>query len=247
MNLDRSYAKHVRQRLGFFPVWPPGDAMAPGDLGRLEDGIFYREGTLAGTMGVAGIQVAERPVTGLTRFRSADCSSTAVKASGGAPVAAGITANARMTLKFANEGGVAFDATDCTEQTIANVLEVRERIESDRARWPDDFVLVTRVTLARNFLVVVAGKAGASVDLIGDASALGSWNLANAELSSSEGNSGGFQRSGDGPILIGLYGFNWWGKLTETGQMHPLSIAGSAPAATEQDFIEMPARNSAFD
>jgi hypothetical protein len=248
MNLDRSYAKQVRQHLSFFPVWPPGDSVAPGDVGLLKGGLFYRQGTLAETIGELTVKVTPRPMTGLTRFRSSDCSTTGVKASGGAPVATGITANAQLTLSFANAGGVAFDAADCTEQTIANVLEVRDCIQSRRALWPSrDFVLITRVTLARNFLVVVAGVAGASVELSGDANALGAWNLANASVSSSAGNSGGYQRGGAGPVLIGLYGFNWWKWWTETGGIEPLSIGASTPAHTEQDFIELPARHAAFD
>jgi hypothetical protein len=248
MDLDRSYAKQVRHHLGFFPVWPPGDEVKPGDVGRLDygllhrGGIFHREGTLAETMGIVDIQVTQRPMTGVTRFRSSDCSSTGVKVSGGAPAAAGVTSTAQMTLTFASAGGVAFDATDCTEQTITNVLGLCERIQSDRARWPDKFVLVTRVTLAQNFLVVISGEAGASVDLSGNASALGSWNLAGANFSLTEGNSSGYQRAGAGPILIGVYGFGWF-----VGPMHPLSLTPPVPEHTEEGFIEFAARNAAFD
>jgi len=152
-----------------------------------------------------------------------------------------------MTLTFASAGGVAFDATDCTEQIIADVLELCERSQSDGALWPAERVLVTRVTLARNFLVVVSGEDGASVDLSGNASALGSWNLAGADLSSSKGNSGGFQCVGAGPILIGLYGTKWWKKLLGIDEPGPLSLSSPALAHTEDDFIELPARNAGFD
>ena len=244
MELDAHYASQVRQHLGFFPTWPPGDAIALGDIGTLKKGLFRREGKLANIVSGLDIERNERPVKGLTTFRSSDCSSSGLHAEGTAPAATGVTANAKMTLTFGNAGGIAFDAANCTEQTIANLLAVREGIQAQRDNWRAGFVLVTRVTVAASFLVVVAGQAGASVEVAGSADALGQWNLGKATISSAAGNQAGFQRTGDGPIMMGLYGFDWWNDLMG-GQMKPLSL--TEPPHSTLALKELPARSKVFD
>lgn len=41
--ISKRYADLVRQ-LGWLAVWPPGATLSPGDVGRLEDGVFLRMG-----------------------------------------------------------------------------------------------------------------------------------------------------------------------------------------------------------
>ncbi len=244
MELDSRYAAEVRDRLGFFPVWPPGDAIAPGDVGTVRNGIFRREGTLSDLIAGIDLQVTSQAISAPTRFRSAGVTASQVKAAGGAPVEPGIDAKGEVTITFGQSGGVAFDAERCEEAVISNMLLVRSAIEARSEAWKPGYVMVSRVTTAQAYTVIVAAQSGASLVLKGSADALKSWNLAKAGISVAESNFGGYQRSGDGPILLGLYGFDWMLHLGG-GAFKPKALTEAPPS--DDTFVELSARNPAFD
>jgi hypothetical protein len=240
MNLVKEYAAHARKHLGYFPVWQPGDAVAAGDVGELEHGVFRRQASLSEVFPKLKLSFAEVTVKGITCFRSEDCSATGIQGEGTVPVEGAVDAEATVRIAFGRAGGAVFDAEDCMERYIANLLEVRTFVERHRDQWPPQFKLATRVTAAKRFRVLISGAAGASVDVAGDAKARGSWNLAHAKVSISNEKNVGYQRTGSGAILVGLYGFGWFGKQLRTlsgGEVEPLG----------PEFRELPARDPSFD
>ena len=47
LNLEKEYSASVRAHLGYFPVWQPSDAVVPGDIGKLDHGVFRRQASLS--------------------------------------------------------------------------------------------------------------------------------------------------------------------------------------------------------
>ena len=240
MNLEKEFSASVRTHLGYFPVWQPGDAVAPGDIGKLDHGVFRREASLSEIYPELEVDIESIKGEGLTRFRSEDCTVTNLQTSGTVPTQGAVDANASIQLKFGKAGSSVFDALNCTEFYIKNLLAVRTHVEQYREKWPEDFKLATRITSAERFMVLISGASNASVDISGDAKALGSWNLAHASVSTSNEKDVGYERTGNGAILVGLYGFGWVGKTLKV-----LSFTSSV--SPEPEFRELPARDPSFD
>lgn len=240
MELEKEYSASVRTHLGYFPVWQPSDAVVPGDIGKLDHGVFRRQASLSEIFPELKLDIESTKSEGLTRFRSEDCAATNLQVSGTVPTQGAIDANASIQLKFGKAGSSVFDALNCTEFYIKNLLEVRTHVEQNRDKWPEDFKLATRITSAERFIVLISGASNASVDISGDAKALGSWNLAHASVSTSNEKDVGYEKTGNGAILVGLYGFGWFGKTLKT-----LSFTSSV--SPDPEFRELPARDPSFD
>jgi hypothetical protein len=240
LDLEKEFSKSVRQHLGYFPVWQPGDAIVPGDIGDLDNGVFRRQASISEIFPKLELDIESLKVDGLTRFRSEDCTATTIQASGNVPAQGAVNANAAVELKFGKAGGSVFDALNCTEVYIKNLLEVRTHVEQHRDKWPPKFKLATRITKTDRFMVLISGASGASVDISGDAKALGSWNLAHASVSTSNQKNVGYERTGNGAILVGLYGFGWFGKSLKV-------LSFTAAMSPDPEFRELPARDPSFD
>jgi hypothetical protein len=240
MNLEKDFAAHVRKHLGYFPVWQPGDAVAPGDIGKLEHGIFRRQASLSDIFPQLKLDIDQVVSENVTQFRSEDCSTTSIQASGTVPPQPGINANASVKLTFGTAGGAVFDALDCTEIYVKNLLDVRTYVEQNRHEWPKGFKLATRVTNAKRFMVMISDAAGASVDITGDATALASSHLAHASISTANERNVGYRKTGNGAILVGLYGFGWFGETLRV-------LSAAEPMHAEAEFKELPARDPIFD
>lgn len=240
VNLEQAYAAHVRKQLGYFPVWQPGDRVAPGDVGLLEHGSFRRQASLAEIFPQLKTKIEAIAQKGLTRFRSSDCSFNELSGSGNVPAKGVIKAKASLRLTFGSEGGAVFDAVDCTERYIANLLEVCTYVNQHRKDWPAKFKLATRITEAKRFVVMISAAKGASVDLSGNAQALKSWNLAHAGIKAGNEKNVGYSRTSKGAILVGLYSFGWFGRT-----LRVLSATEQVPP--EVEFKELPARDAVFD
>jgi len=240
MELSRAYADQVRKQLGYFPVWQPGDAVTPGDVGPVEHGLFRREAGLSEIFPQLKINVASRRVKGPTQFHSSECSIISLRGSGKVPKHGAIDANIALRLTFGKAGGAVFDALDCTDRYIKNLLAICTYVDTHRRDWPPHFTLATQTTVAKHFVVLVSAEDGASVDLSGRARVLNSWNLADASIKTSAPKNIGYERSGDGAILVGLYGFGWFGK-----RLKVLSATETMPP--EAEFKELPARDPLFD
>jgi hypothetical protein len=240
MNLEKEYAGHIRKHLGYFPVWQPGDAVAPGDVGLIEHGSFRRQGSFSEVFPSLKASVDSITVKGLTSFRSEDCSAASLGASGSVPTHGTVTVSPSLRLTFGSAGGAVFDALDCTERYISNLLEICTYVDRHRQDWPPHLKLATRITDAKRFVVLISAANGASVDLSGDAKALGSWNLADASIKISNEKNVGYEKTGNGPILVGLYGFGWFGT-------HLKVLSATEKMAPEAEFKELPARDHAFD
>jgi len=240
VSIEKDYVANVRNQLGDFPVWPPGDAIVPGDIGALEHGAFKRQASLLEIFPDLKLDLAQTPHQELTNFRSVGCFSTELKASGTAPTEGVVNANASITLNFGEAGGTVFDAVNCTDVFIKNLLQVRTYIDQHRDKWPEDSILAARVTMAEKFIVMISSAANASVDISGDAKALGAWNLANANVTTSHDRNVGYNRTGNGALLIGLYGYHFLGKRIKV-------LSATESGGVESDFEELPARDPSFD
>ena len=163
-----------------------------------------------------------------------------MQGSGTVPTQSGIDAGASLKLTFGKAGGAVFDALDCTEHYITNLYEVTTYVDQHRDQWPAGFKLVTRITEAKRFIVLISGAEGASVDLSGDAKALESWNLAHTSITTSNEKNVGYERTGNGSILDGPLRLRMFGKNLRV-------LSATDKVSPEVEFKELPARHPFFN
>src|SRR5581483_2813401 len=100
MGIAELYSKEIRANLKNFPVWEPGAATAPGDVGELVKGVFVRQTSLK-EMGVS-VSTKRLPVENSRRlYQSRGSFTSALSGSGG---------DAKLRLEFSKNGAVVFHA-----------------------------------------------------------------------------------------------------------------------------------------
>jgi len=159
------------------------------------------------------------------------------------PPVAAPPAKASLDVSFDREGGVIFHALDCVEDSIDDLHSVAGQVEKLRAKL-SDFVFVSHVESARRFAVLVSQGAGAALKLKGDTSAIEALNVADASVSIVESRGQLYQRHGDGPVLLRLYGFKWWSR-----KVQPQGMAGEGAGddAKEARLEELSPHDPIFD
>lgn len=216
MKLVKQYSREVRNELSYIPVWQPGDLVEPGDVGKIENDAFVRQGNVKDIFPDLSCAKRQNPQPNSMKFHSSQCTVVQLGASG--PVtpspSQALGVNLDFQLNFGFEGAVVFHAMDVRTSEIENLLAVRKYIAERSSEWPEDHLLVSHVEAASRFVVLVSSAANASVRLKGDVSAIQNFDVAHVGISILESQNLGYQRIGAGPIMLRLYGLNWWGSAT---------------------------------
>ncbi|MBI5577459.1 MAG: hypothetical protein HY896_13995 [Deltaproteobacteria bacterium] len=224
MNLVKRYSREVRNELSYIPVWQPGDLVGPGDIGKIENNAFVRQGNISDVFPQLQILKRQNQQPNVMKFHSNQC--TVVQLGAAAPVASGPSPGPAVDLdfqlSFGSEGAVVFHAVDVRTNEIENLLAVRKHIVDRSPEWPAGHLLVSHVEVAGRFVVLVSGASDASVRLKGDVSAIRNFDIANVGISILDSRNLGYQLEGAGPILLRLYGLNWWGTETVTQAMRDM-------------------------
>ena len=176
MSLVELYRSRFAGELDYQPVWSPGSAVAPGDVGEFRNGVFSRGGAIGDMLRVP-LQLVRTPMPAPMKF--SDGASFSAHASAGGNLDPGI--KVAGSIKFDAAGGVAFHARDIVHLTIGNLDEVLAAIPWGDDSW-EDRLFVSEVLAARAVAVALADSAGAAVELSGKAGALASFELADASV-----------------------------------------------------------------
>lgn len=209
MSITKHYSSEVRGNLNMAPIWQPGAAIAPGDVGKIEGGVFVRYTSLWEAPFSIRFGTRRNKHSNQWRFHSTDVVKVEAGAKLAVPPAGAAPISASIDVSFNREGGVVFHAIDSVEESIDDLLQVTQRLQKMRSKF-EDYVFVSHVEVAKRFTVLISQGAGASLKLKGETSAIEALNVADARVSIAESRGQIYQQRGDGPVLLRLYGFKWW-------------------------------------
>lgn len=201
-SLVRLYAEKFRENLSHHPVWEPGARLVPGDVGRMHDGVFVREGHVSQLQRNVTPEPMEQPLKGPMRFSVGVTARSALAA--GAQLDPSL--KVKGSLKFASEGGVVFDARDRVQRGFVNLGLVLAALPWATPEY-DDVVVVAEVIAARVAGVAIAEGSEGEVEVSGTVQALKALDIGDASVSfgATEGAAYALQlRAGDQPYPVAL-------------------------------------------
>lgn len=178
ISLVRLYAAKFRENLSYHPVWQPGTALAPGDVGRMHDGVFVREGNVLQLRPDIVPELVEQKLAAPMKFSVGVTAKAAAKA--GARVDPSLKLEA--SLKFGSEGGVVFDARDRTQRSLANLGLVLAALPWASPDF-DEVVVVSEVHAAGVAALAIAEGTEGEVEVSGTAQALKLLDIGDASVS----------------------------------------------------------------
>jgi hypothetical protein len=234
MAITRHYSREVRHNLSFSPIWQPGSGIAPGDIGRIESGVFVRHGSLRNKPFSIPFKTRQERHANPWQFQSSHVIKGKASAEVAVPKVRG-GPKASIDVTFNQEGGVIFHAVDGSRSSIENLSDVSAHVQRIRAEF-GDYVFVAHVETAKRFKVLVSEEAGASLKLKGDLSAIEALNVADAAVSVAETRGQIYEQHGNGPILLRLYGFKWWSRRVKPQGMGGESDDGAAERESLQEL-----------
>jgi hypothetical protein len=160
-SLVKSYSRELRRRFGLWPTWLPDAKIAAGDYGRVEKGVFVREGSVT-ELGVM-LELGESRSTSDQLFASEGVRHVLID--GAATEAAGIAVKVR--IEFGRSLGVFVGLHKCREERVADVLNLAAQLDDLRGagRWASGCCVVTAVVRAESALIAVGGDSGGLLDL----------------------------------------------------------------------------------
>ena len=202
-SLDKYYSKEFRHNLSYFPVWQPGDPIKPGEIGRIEHGVFFPEGPVTSLFSELSFNVKKKKATASMSFYSDSGISVSSGVTGSQPLKGG----GSMRISFSCVGGTVFHADKLTLHYIENLNTLIRIIEGLREKWPKGLVIVTHVEIAERYAVLISKSKSWDVGLKGEISALDSLHIADASVSLATIKGAGYERTGTGPVALRIYGF----------------------------------------
>jgi hypothetical protein len=235
MPIERKYSHELRHQYGFFPVWPPGDAIEPGEVGTLRDGVFRKETTLKRLLPACPYSPSspikmDRPF----QYSSKDIKKLGIQATGDVQG----TATVKLSAQFGYSGGVIFEARDIRRFGIEDLAEIRRFIQSNRSIWPREYVLVGAVDRADSFRVLISEAAKGTFSLSGNMDAIENLHIADASLSVGAESQIGYQTPrGKGAIFANVYGFSGLFGLNFG------LLGGDAMKSDDEEFVEVSAED----
>lgn len=218
------YSKDFCRHLSYFPAWQPGDPISPGEVGRLKKGVFYPEGPMTNIFPDLNYRIGKKGGTASMAFYSDSGVSVSGDVSGAHP--AGV--KGKIRISFARTGGVVFHAQKMELRYIENLSLLLKQITDRRKEWPKGYVWVSHVESAGRYAVLISSSACWEVNLSGKASALAALQIADASVSVATVQGAGYERSGEGPVALRIYGLKILGKrprLLSTDEPIPEGLA----------------------
>jgi hypothetical protein len=177
-SLVRLYAAKFRENLSYHPVWQPGTALVPGDVGVLKDGVFVREGHVSQLQRKVVPEPVEQRLAAPLKF------SVGVTAKAEAAGSAQVDPSAKVaaSLRFGSDGGVVLDTRDRTQHALANLGLVLAALDWGSPDF-DAVAVVSEVHSARVAALALAQNGEGEVKVSGSLKALEALDLGDASVS----------------------------------------------------------------
>lgn len=154
------YSRQLRRKFRMWPTWLPDGDVRVGDFGRVDRGLFVRQGRLDGPPATIAPKGAR---TGSDHLFASDGVRHAIIG------AAGVTPDGKagVRIELGRKFGIFVALRDCREKRVSDPLAAATELGGlrERGRWPDDYCLVTSVVHARAGLIVMGSKAGGVLEL----------------------------------------------------------------------------------
>jgi hypothetical protein len=170
MSLGKKYRDAVSGQLNRHAVWEPGDPIATGDYGRLDEKGFLKLGHIR-EFDVGVEPVIEHSEPKLFEFTSKG--TTVARAEASTPDTISDIASAALKIAFTEADSIYLRADHTVTSAISNLREVANALRLT-SRWEYGWLVVNGVTTARRLSVVLSDKEGAEIVV------RGSVNLLNA-------------------------------------------------------------------
>ena len=179
------YTDEVHDNLKpFYANWMPDQAIALGDYGILNDGIFTHLGNVS-QWGVKGIVDSPQSGTDQIQFASKGAASVTFNAAGSVAVGGVLNTKPSLKIDFSSERGVFFNAAACKHHMVddknALAAAIMHLYRDGKGKWKRDWVVVTDFIEARAATIMVSGGSSASIELEATAD-VPKIDLANASL-----------------------------------------------------------------
>ena len=187
--MKKTYGKELFKRAGSYAVWLPGSSTELGDYGLLKENCFERIGSVYDLL--PDFQ-AEETATGLDSFSFLSEGVAEVRAKAGGKLM-------KISYKVASNSSVVFYAKGLSVRSISNLVELSALLCKCKG-WDSSLEIVTSVTVANDFYVLIGGRAGTefAVTAVAEAFPLLSVPLASA--------SAGFRVEGELRALVSCVG-----------------------------------------
>ncbi|MFE9770906.1 hypothetical protein ACFYOV_04330 [Streptomyces sp. NPDC005931] len=163
----------MRDHFGYSATWLPTVGVRLGDVGRLTGYVYDHLGSLQ-DHGI-GFRTRKEITEGSLSYVSTEGVRISSRAHAdvqalGSPVSGGM-----LSVSFASEGAVLFQAEGCVSEVIDGQREVEQEVLKlhERGAWPKHAVVVTEVVHAARATILIAGGADATIELRGAADLAG--------------------------------------------------------------------------
>ena len=222
-NLAARYSREMRLRFGLWPSWLPDARVAIGDFGRIQQGVFVREGQvhdLGVSYGLAARQAFGDQLFASEGVRHAMLDGQVSERQTGAQAGA--------RIEFGRGFGVFVGLRECHEERAADLISLADQLDRrrDAGVWSDDRCLVTGVVEARAALIAVSSDGGAALEVSATAPSPDLLTLLGGEVRIAREVSVGYRSlltAGCTPLFRLV-------RLTRRGELMLRSRAGASPA-----------------
>lgn len=213
MTLPKAYMNEIRDITGYWGTYLPSDRLVPGMVGRVENGLFTREGMLSDYPGFdPAVHDKEKPQPSRNRvniWQSKNVTAASGQAVARAP---GVPANGEVRFKFNKANNAVMICKEVRAQGFVNLGRVKSLLLDlfKAEKWNPGLCLITEVRLVDAAWICFAtssdqeavinasatiGLAAAPIDALKDAAAQGtleaSWNKNKSAGYSTEVTKGG--------------------------------------------------------
>ncbi|WP_229755426.1 hypothetical protein [Hymenobacter cavernae] len=159
------YQQEMHKNLGFFATWFPGDPIAIGDVGVLENGRFRLETTLT-QLGIQCDVMSDQTEQDI-QYTSTEGTKIITSAGMSAPS----SAKGEITIDFSREGAFVFNASGLRMHRLDKLSRVAEEILKTYRddKWNKDWILIESLYTARRATVIISNDSSSGVTLQADA------------------------------------------------------------------------------
>lgn len=219
--MRQTYGKELYKHARSYAVWLPGSPAALGDYGIIKEGCFERIGSIHDLL--PGFTVAET-TSELDAFSFLSEGVAEARAKAGGKLM-------KVNYSVSANSGVVFYAKGLAIRSVSNLVKLSKHLSTDK-KWDHSWQIVTSVTSASDFYVLIGGRAGTKFSVTAEADA---FPLLQVPLTNA---SAGFRVEGEcalhlagksGPVMVNLHRMKLFGN--------GLKFAAPNQAATEEPSL----------
>ncbi len=213
MTLPKAYMNEIRDITGYWGTYLPSDRLLPGMVGRIENGLFTKEGMLSDYPGFdPAVHDKDKPQPSRNRvniWQSKNVTAASAQADASVP---GVPANGEVRFKFNKANNAVMICKEVRAQSFMNLGRVKALLFDllKAEKWDPALCLITDVRLVEAAWICFAtgsdqeavinasatiGLAAAPIDALKEAAAQGtleaSWNKNKSAGYSTEVTDGG--------------------------------------------------------